>query len=105
MNVYNKGTLNAYSKKHPAYKKRLGTWHNDVSEHKWKNSADVKRSFARASILNSNRVVFDIGTNCRIVTEINYLKGWLFIKFIGSHRDYDNIDAATVDMFRNKPRV
>lgn len=99
MNIYNKGTIIAFSKKHADCKKTIHLWYNDVSERNWKSSADVKKSYARASIINRHRVVFDIGLHYRLIAEINYQRRWLLIKFIGTHAEYDKVDAATINLY------
>jgi mRNA interferase HigB len=64
---------------------------------KWGNSAEVKRSYATASVLSADRLVFNIkGNDYRLVAAIDYRRQILFIKWIGTHGDYDRIDARTV---------
>jgi mRNA interferase HigB len=100
MNIYNKKTINEFFLKHPNCKKQLLLWYHDVSEHNWKSSNDVKRDFASASIINRYRVVFNIkGNDYRLIAEINYQNGWLFIKFIGTHAEYDKVNAATINLY------
>jgi mRNA interferase HigB len=63
----------------------------------WETPNDVKKTFASASILKDNRVVFNIkGNSYRLVAKFNYLKQWIFIRFIGTHKEYDKIDANTI---------
>ena len=63
----------------------------------WRSPADVKRNIGAASIVGSNRVVFNIkGNDYRLVTGINYHRQIVFIKWIGTHHDYDKIDVRTV---------
>jgi len=63
----------------------------------WSGPADVKRQFGKASILRDGRVVFDIaGNKYRLVVWINYHYRVLYIRFIGTHRQYDKIDAQTI---------
>ena len=60
----------------------------------------VIADFASADIITNDRVVFNIkGNKYRLVASINYQKGWLFIKFIGTHSEYDKIDAATIEVY------
>jgi len=75
----------------------LLTWHGHVIKAKWSGPVDVKADFGNASILKDGRVVFNIaGNKYRLVTSINYSYGIVFIKFIGTHRQYDAIDAQTI---------
>ncbi|MCU0435059.1 MAG: type II toxin-antitoxin system HigB family toxin [Bacteroidia bacterium] len=100
MEIFERETIVKYSKKHAIVKKTLDLWYNDVKSKKWKSPNDIKRDFITASIINKNRVVFNIkGNSYRLVAEINFEKQWLIIKFIGTHAEYDKIDAATVDKY------
>ncbi len=63
----------------------------------WHTPNDVKRTFANASILKESRVVFNIkGNSHRLVAKFNFEKQWIFIRFIGTHKEYDAIDANTI---------
>ncbi len=58
---------------------------------------DIKANYVKASILKNNRVVFNIcGNRYRLVVEINYKRQWVFIRFIGTHTDYDKINAEKI---------
>lgn len=95
--VFSKGTLRDYWRKNPETEQYLKTWFETVAEANWKSPSDVKSSFANASILKDGRVVFNIkGNSFRLVARINYEKEWLFIRFIGTHQEYDKIDANTI---------
>jgi mRNA interferase HigB len=60
--------------------------------------ADVKQRYAHASIVNSERIVFNIkGNDYRLVAAVDFERSALWIKWIGTHRQYDKIDAATVE--------
>lgn len=105
MNIYNKSSLKSFSKKHSLAKKVLELWYADVSSKNWKKPNDVKKDYATASIIKNNRVVFNIkGNDFRLIVEFNYQKSWGFIKFIGTHNEYDKIDAEKVDQFKSKDR-
>jgi mRNA interferase HigB len=65
--------------------------------HGWQNPNDVKRNYTWASIISSDRIVFDILTNrYRLVTAVDFEKGILWIKWIGTHNEYDKIDVKRV---------
>jgi mRNA interferase HigB len=69
-----------------------------VIKAKWKQPSDVKADFGTASILKEGRVVFNIGGNkYRLVTSINYPYGIVFVKFVGTHEQYDGIDARKIE--------
>lgn len=104
MNIYNKSSIIEFFKKHADARVPLQVWHEEVELKKWKSPNQVKQEYGGSvSILKNSRVVFDIkGNDYRIVAAINYENGWLFIKFIGTHREYDKIDADTIDLFKKK---
>lgn len=80
----------------------LNAWFAEVYAAEWKTSADVKRHYTRASIVGSDRVVFDILSNrYRLVAAVDYEKGIVWIKWIGTHKDYDKIDVKTVRYVRD----
>jgi mRNA interferase HigB len=99
MRILSKPALIAFYEQ-PAYadsKEPLLSWHGHVLKASWRGPADVKADFGTASILKEGRVVFNIGGNkYRLVTSINYPYGIVFIKFIGTHGQYDEIDAQTI---------
>ncbi|HNP98434.1 MAG TPA: type II toxin-antitoxin system HigB family toxin [Bacteroidia bacterium] len=100
MNIHNRGTLIKFWKKHSDSKKALELWYNDVASKTWRKPNDVIGDFATADILTNDRVVFNIkGNKYRLVASLNYQKGWLFIKFIGTHAEYTKINAATIEVY------
>lgn len=63
----------------------------------WKSPNDVKQTYVNASVLKSGRVVFNIkGNSYRMVVKFNFEKQWAFIRFIGTHAEYDRIDANNI---------
>ena len=65
----------------------------------WSTPSDIKAHFASASILKSRRVVFNIkGNDFRLIVAVAYRFGAIYIKFVGTHKQYDAIDADTVEM-------
>ena len=63
----------------------------------WRTPTDVKQTYANASILKDSRIVFNIkGNSYRLVAKFNFGKQWIFIRFIGTHKEYDKIDAETI---------
>ena len=84
-------------KDHAALKAALDAWFDEVRKAKWANSADVKRRYATASIVTADRIVFNIkGNDYRLVTSVDFEKGIVWIKWIGTHREYDKIDVREV---------
>jgi mRNA interferase HigB len=87
----------AGNKSQRAVKSALDAWFHEVRRAVWKNSADLKRSFGTASIISSDRAVFNIkGNDFRLVVAIDYRRRVVYIKWVGSHAEYDLIDAGTI---------
>ena len=84
-------------KDHAALKAALDAWFDEVKKARWSSTADVKRSYATASIVSADRVVFNIKANdYRLVVAIDFEKSIVWIKWVGTHRDYDRIDVKEV---------
>jgi mRNA interferase HigB len=84
-------------KDQPAVKTALDAWFAEASHAHWVGSADVKRLYASASIVGSDRVVFSIkGNDYRLVVAIDYEKSIAWMKWIGTHAEYDTIDVRKV---------
>lgn len=92
-----KSTLREYWEKHADSEQYLKTWYDTVKSAKWFSPNDVKRTYISASILKDSRVVFNIkGNSYRLIVKFNYEKQWAFIRFIGTHAEYDKINADTI---------
>ena len=99
MRVITKGALQAYWKRRGREdaEQPLKAWYAEASKAAWNSPEDIKAKFRSASFVADNRVVFNIGGNKhRLVVHLNYELGIVLVKFIGTHREYDEIDAATV---------
>ncbi|WP_296621198.1 type II toxin-antitoxin system HigB family toxin [Marivirga sp.] len=97
MRVLAKKILREFWENHAETEEQLKTWYKEASKASWNNPSNIKEDYARASILKGGRVVFYIcGNKYRLVVDINYLRQWVFIRFIGTHSDYDKIDANTI---------
>ena len=80
-----------------AGKTPLQDWHAQVIAADWANPNELKRQFADASVLRNQRVVFNIGGNkYRLVVRINYAYRVVYVRFVGTHAEYDAIDAHTI---------
>jgi mRNA interferase HigB len=81
-----------------ALKAALDAWFDEVRKARWTSSADVKRLYATASVVSAERIVFNIkGNHYRLVIAVDFEKGIVWIKWIGTHADYDQIDVMEVD--------
>lgn len=77
----------------------LKAWYEEACKAAWQQPADIKAQFRSARILKDRRVVFNIkGNDYRLVVAVSYNMQLVFIKFVGTHKQYDAIDAQTVDM-------
>ena len=75
----------------------LEAWYYEAKHAQWASPADVKDQYRSASILKNNRVVFNIaGNKYRLIVRINYNSKTVFVRFIGTHKAYDRIDAEVV---------
>lgn len=97
MRIIAKSPLRDFWVKHPAAMIPLQVWYKDTIQATWQTPNDVKAQHGNASIVGNNRVVFNIKANdFRLVVAINYTAGIVYIRFIGTHKQYDTINAATI---------
>jgi mRNA interferase HigB len=88
----------AGSKDHGALKGALDAWFDEVKKARWKNTADVRRRYTTASIISADRIVFNIkGNDYRLIVSVDFEKSIVWIKWLGTHKDYDKIDAKKVE--------
>lgn len=103
MNIWNRSSLIAFYKKHSDCKTTLEKWYHDVSSAVWKKPSDIVRDYNTTRTVKNNRAIFEInGNDYRLIIEINYQKGWVFIKFIGTHAEYDKVDAEKIDLYKKQ---
>ena len=89
--------LRVFWEKHPKSEKPIKQWVGVIKAYDWKNVNEIKSTLSFISILKNDRVVFNIkGNDYRIVASFNFIAGICFLCFIGTHDEYDNIDANTV---------
>lgn len=80
-----------------AVKSALDSWFHEVQNSQWRTPADVTRSYATASVVSGDRVVFNIKGNAyRLVVAVDYQRQIVFIKWLGTHAQYDRVDVRTV---------
>jgi mRNA interferase HigB len=83
---------------HADARRPLECWHEEAAKAEWTSPQAIKRQYATASICANNRVVFNVGGNkYRLVVEMQYRAGIAWVKFIGTHAQYDQIDVETVN--------
>ena len=97
MRIIARGTLRDFCRKHPDAEIPLRSWHANASRADWRRPTDIKGAYRTASFVANNRVVFNIkGNDYRLVAAVHYNRRMMFIRFIGTHREYDKIDAETI---------
>ena len=97
MRIIARSTLRAFAARHPQARQPLDDWYKFAAHAVWQTPADVRLHFRSADILPDNRVVFNIGGNrYRLVVKIEYQFQTIYIRFVGTHAEYDRIDATTI---------
>ena len=95
--IFAKSTLREFWEKYPDSELYLKTWFETAANANWKTPNDVKRSYANASILRDRRIVFNTkGNTYRMVVKFNFEHQLAFVRFIGTHSEYDIIDANNI---------
>jgi len=97
MRIISRRILREFWQKHADAAIPLQTWFYDVERAAWKGLADIKATFRNASFVANNRVVFNIkGNRYRLVVVIIFQHGIIYIRFVGTHEEYDRIDVTTI---------
>jgi mRNA interferase HigB len=95
--IFSKGTLRQFWEKYPETEQYLKTWYETAMNADWKSPNDVKTTYANVSVLKNQRLVFNIkGNSYRLIAKFNFEKQWIFIRFLGTHQEYDKINANTI---------
>ena len=90
-------TLRTFWESHPDIEDSLRSWHNQVEKEIWETPRQVMESFPNARIIGGNRAIFNIkGNRYRLVTHIDYAMKRVYVRFVGTHAEYDRIDAAEI---------
>ena len=99
MRVIAVSTLRTFWGRYPDAEQPLKAWYEEATKASWAKPADIKEQYRNASILKNRRAVFNIkGNDYRLVVAISYKLQIIYVKFIGTHKQYDAIDAATVEL-------
>ena len=97
MRIIARPKLIAFSQRFPDAKNQLDSWWAEAKRASWKTPADIKAMYGSASILKGSRVVFNIcGNKYRMVMKFEYELGIGFVRFVGTHEEYDDINAEEV---------
>jgi len=97
MRIFSRSTLRHYWQRHADSEQVLKAWYQEAERSIWRTPNEMKAEYPSASILADHRVVFNIkGNTYRLIGKINYDYGAVWIRFIGTHAEYDKIDAAKI---------
>ncbi len=97
MRILKRTTLKDYYEQNPKSKTALLTWYDIASKANWRNFADVRKSFNSVDYVGNQRYVFNIkGNDYRLVVVIQYVHQTIYIRFVGTHNEYDKIDCFTI---------
>lgn len=98
MRIVSVGILRDFWARHPDAEQALRAWHDEARHAAWVTPQDIRDRYGSASFIGTNRVVFNIkGSRYRLVVAVAWRFQAVYIKFVGTHADYDRIDAATVE--------
>jgi mRNA interferase HigB len=99
MRVIAVSTLRAFWERYPDAEQPLEAWYEEATGASWSQPADIKAQYRSASVLKNRRVVFNIkGNDYRLIVAIAYKLQIVYVKFVGTHQEYDAVDAETVEM-------
>lgn len=97
LRIISKKILREFWEKHADSKQQLKSWYQETNDVIWKGPKEIKKEYPSASFLAENRVVFNIkGNKYRLIVKINYDYGIVWIRFVGTHAEYDKIDATKI---------
>jgi mRNA interferase HigB len=97
MHIVSLKTLRLFWEIHPDAEQPLRAWYAIARHAQWRTPTDVRSAYGSASFVGNNRIVFNIkGNDYRLIVLTEYSKGKLFIRFVGTHADYNRIDASTI---------
>ena len=98
MRVISVASLRAFWLQHPDAEQPLKAWFEEASKATWTQPSDIKAQYRSASILKNRRVVFNIkGNDYHLVVAVAYRLQIIYVKFIGTHQQYDAIDAHAIE--------
>ena len=100
MRVIAKSVLVRFAERHPETRVSLERWHAVLRTAEWKSGLEVRKAAPKAKVLNGERVRFEVaGGNYRLIVAFDFRRQIAFVKFLGTHAEYDEIDALTVSQY------
>lgn len=99
MRVIAVSTLRVFWERYPDAEQPLKAWYEEAAGAIWSQPADIKAQYRSASVLKNRRVVFNIkGNDYRLIVAVAYKLQIVYVKFVGTHKEYDRVDAETIEM-------
>lgn len=99
MKIVSVKMLKEFWEQHPETEQHLRAWVDEVKHANWQQPADIKAKYRNASVLKNRRVVFNIkGNEYRLIVAIAYRFSAVYVKFIGTHKEYDAVEAETIEL-------
>ena len=97
MRIISNKILREFWQNHSNAEQPLKAWHSRTKQARWKSADDVKKDYRNASFVANNRIIFNIkGNNYRLIVSMNYMYQLIYIRFVGTHKEYDSVDAKNV---------
>jgi mRNA interferase HigB len=97
MRIISRKMLREFWDQNPEARQSLQAWCEDAQRAQWRTPVEIKNVYRNASFSANNRIIFNIkGNHYRLIVAVQYAHGIVYIRFIGTHKDYDHIDAATI---------
>jgi len=97
MRIIARSTIRKFWEAYPDAEQALKAWYDEAFRAEWNSPTHIKSTYRNASIIANNRVVFNIkGNDYRLIVHVRYDIGIIFIRFLGTHKEYNNVDATTI---------
>ncbi|MEO6833601.1 MAG: type II toxin-antitoxin system HigB family toxin [Chitinophagaceae bacterium] len=97
LRIIAKKILRDFWETHPDTEQQLKSWFQETAKSNWKTPEDIKKEYLSASFLAENRVIFNIkGNHYRLIVRINYDYAMIWIRFVGTHAEYDKMSSKTI---------
>ena len=100
MRIFSLSTLKAFWRKHPNAENNLRNWYKKIEEREYKTLLEIIQNFSYSDAVTSDRIVFNIkGNDYRLIAAFNFDFQYCYIKFVGTHKEYDRIDAKAIELY------
>jgi mRNA interferase HigB len=97
MRIFTEKAIKEFVEKYPDSKVALQEWTSIVKKSEWTSFADIKKTFNSVDAIGNQRYVFNVkGNNYRLVVVVKFTLGFIYVRFIGTHKEYDKIDCLTI---------